>query len=175
MILDPDRILFERARRLEVVVIVVIRAAGRMGMSQFPSVGMVLQGMRRVCRRHFFIDHCCLLPPMRYAGNRRKKTYPPSLARHRSDDPGPVTYEEMHDAPPPMHGDVPLYGICFLYAEQTLASRRRYCQSPALLAFWIGIGSSTGCCVHWSSKAALCQQSVEPRIDPAHIALEDLV
>jgi hypothetical protein len=33
------------------------------GMSQFPSEGMVLQGMRPLRRRRFFIDHCRLLPP----------------------------------------------------------------------------------------------------------------
>jgi hypothetical protein len=48
VVLDPDRVVFERAAGIEIVVIVVVVDAGGVGVSERLAAGMVLQGVRRI-------------------------------------------------------------------------------------------------------------------------------
>jgi hypothetical protein len=64
MVLYPDRIFFERTLRIEVIVIVVIRGARFMGMTDFPPERMVLQRMSAPDRRVWLTGHFGIPPSM---------------------------------------------------------------------------------------------------------------
>src|SRR5579859_3991509 len=57
MVLDPDRIVLERAALLEIVVVVVVVLAGNVLVQQLLAQGVILQAVRRHLRFVGFVVH----------------------------------------------------------------------------------------------------------------------